>query len=55
MVSEPIYFYTHYSTFSRFIVEIRGRPCVDPKKATPLEGLGCCGRLILQVNFGSED
>ena len=47
MVSKPIYFYTHYSTFSRFIVEIRGRPSVEPKKATPFDGLGCSGRLIL--------
>ena len=55
MVSKPIYFYTYYSTYSRFILAIRGRPCVEPEKATPLDGLGCSGRLILQVNVGSED
>jgi len=55
MVSKPIYFYTYYSTYSRFILAIRGRPCVEPEKATPLDGLGCSGRLILQINIGSED
>jgi hypothetical protein len=31
MVSKPIYFYTYYSTYSRFILAIRGRPCVEPE------------------------
>src|SRR4051812_13237097 len=41
MVSKPIYFYTYYCAYSRFILAIRGRPCVEPEKATPLDGLGC--------------
>src|SRR3954453_20973205 len=36
MVSKPIYFYTYYSTFSRFILAIRGRPCVESEKAPEL-------------------
>ena len=40
MVSKYNYFYTYYSTYSRFILAVCGRPCVEPEKATPLDDLG---------------
>ena len=47
VASKPNYFYTYYSTHSRFILAIRGRPCVEPEKATSPDDLGFSKCLIL--------